>query len=125
MKSKPFDWTEYLDLAEYLSGKSDTYTQEAALRSATSRAYYAAFRSARDVAEQRLGFEPKRTGEDHGLVKDHFRLLGMKQIADKLAEMHWWRTQCDYDEHVKNLHTIVSSAIRRAKEVLKAVKKKY
>lgn len=113
-----FDWTEYLDLAEHLSGKGGTCSQEAALRSATSRAYYAAFRSARDVAEQRLGFVPTRSGKDHGLVQRHFKQSGRKDIAKKLGRMHGWRTQCDYDEEVQRLSKITNSTIRYSGEVL-------
>ncbi len=42
-----FDWGAYLDLADELANRSD----EAALRSAISRAYYAALGLARDLLE--------------------------------------------------------------------------
>jgi uncharacterized protein (UPF0332 family) len=117
-----FDWSEYLGLAKYLSGKSDTHTQEAALRSATSRAYYAAFCSARSVAERRLGFAPTRTGEDHKRLRKHYTQLGIIEVAKKLGEMCRWRKQCDYDEEVQRLEIIANSAIRYSKDVLRLLK---
>ena len=119
-----FDWSEYLSLAKYLSGKTaETYTQEAGLRSATSRAYYASFCCARNVAERRLGFAPTRKAEDHRLVREHFRRLRMREVAEALDNMCKWRAQCDYDEQVKNLHGIAIAAIESAEHVFRAVKK--
>lgn len=44
-----FNWSEYLDLAQQLAGKAPiSATQESRLRSAISRAYYAAFIQARN-----------------------------------------------------------------------------
>ena len=118
----PLDWAEYLDLAEYLSAKAGTYSQEAALRSATSRAYYAAFCHARNVAVSRLHFRAERSGRDHGLLREFFRGLKMRDIAKKLAEMHGWRKQCDYDDDVRRLELITGSALRNAKEILRELK---
>ncbi|MBN2208367.1 MAG: HEPN domain-containing protein [Candidatus Coatesbacteria bacterium] len=119
-----FDWFEYLSLAKYLSGKTEeTYAQEAALRSAASRAYYAAFCCARYVAERRFGFDPTRKAEDHRLVREHFRQLRMREVAEALDKMCKWRGKCDYDEEVKNLHGIAISAIASAEYVFRALKK--
>ncbi|RLC45877.1 MAG: hypothetical protein DRH70_06635 [Candidatus Coatesbacteria bacterium] len=117
-----FDWSEYLDLARHLVDQPKGFTREAGLRSATSRAYYAAFCSARTVAKERFYFAPTNTGKDHGDVINHFRSLGMEQIAKKLGRMHGWRKQCDYDGKVDRLETIANSAIRYSTDVLKLLK---
>lgn len=117
-----FDWSEYLDLAEHLSGKGGTYSQEAALRSATSRAYYAAFCHARNIAISKLHFCGEGSGKDHGLLREYFRGLRMMDVAKKLGMMHEWRKQCDYDNNVKRLELIAGSAVLHAKEVLRALR---
>lgn len=62
-----FDWNEYLILAQFLGGDCGiSYSEEAARRAAVSRAYYAAFCSARNYASSKLGFIPTKTGKDHG-----------------------------------------------------------
>ena len=53
-----FNWTEFLTFAEALQADPDSPgPPEAALRSAASRAYYAAFHRALDVAIKE-GFSP-------------------------------------------------------------------
>jgi hypothetical protein len=49
-----FDWVEFLALANDLRGRLGAlYSEEAANRTAVSRAYYAAFCHARNYAENR------------------------------------------------------------------------
>jgi uncharacterized protein (UPF0332 family) len=68
-----FDWADYLKLAEGLQANPDMPgPREASLRTATSRAYYAAFQCAIDFAKSE-GFQPKYTGEDHWGIKRHFQ----------------------------------------------------
>ncbi len=67
-----FDWREYLDLARSLTQPGTGFTQEAALRCAMSRAYYAAFCHARNYARDHHGFMPAYDPSDHKLVRDHF-----------------------------------------------------
>src|SRR5713226_9055264 len=50
----PFDWKEYLTLAQFLSGRAD----EASKRSAISRAYYSVFNPAFARAELTSGAFP-------------------------------------------------------------------
>lgn len=114
-----FDWCEYLNLARVLQTHTGScLAQEAALRSATSRAYYGAFCRARNHAEAVLGFTRTRTGKDHALVRDCLKAHGLARVARKLATLHQWRKQCDYDDAVPNLSTMVADAITRAQHVL-------
>jgi len=53
-----FDWNEYYQLSRELAGlATGIATEEAKMRSAISRAYYAAFCKARDYLQQ-MGFSP-------------------------------------------------------------------
>ena len=80
-----FDWKEYLALAHFLQQHSATgLNQEAAFRSAISRAYYAAFCHARNHARDRHGLKPTYSGADHFLVKQHFSTRRERGVAIKL-----------------------------------------
>jgi uncharacterized protein (UPF0332 family) len=68
-----FDWSNYLSLAQMLVNQpNEAGMEEAALRSAMSRAYYAAFCAARNFLHDRGEWLPTESRLDHGLVKDRF-----------------------------------------------------
>lgn len=98
-----FDWGEYLKLAEFLVGKSgEGFGEEASARCAVSRAYYAAFCHARDVA-QAGSFRINQSGEDHKRVRDHYQQRGMAPIAQKLDRLRQFRNACDYEADIARL----------------------
>jgi uncharacterized protein (UPF0332 family) len=113
-----FDWREYFDLALLLREAEARFPQEAASRSAASRAYYAAFCCARNYACDRQMFMPKHDYKDHELVREHFRRQQMPKIARKLQRLRQWRNQCDYDDVVNNLPALVENSISHAHTVL-------
>jgi hypothetical protein len=112
-----FDWREYLDLARFLTQPGTGFTEEAALRCAMSRAYYAAFCHARNYARDRHGFAPSYDPSDHKLVRDHFRGQGMNGIARTLNQLRQWRNLCDYTDTLYNLPTLAPIAIAQAQQV--------
>lgn len=115
----PFDWAEYLRLAYYLQGQAGVgCDQEAGFRTATSRAYYAAFCHARNHARDRLGFTPVYDSRDHGLVRKHFRGSRMADIAMKLDSLRQWRNDCDYDDTVPGAAAMVVAAIKEAQLIV-------
>ncbi len=114
-----FDWKEYLALADFLQGHSAAgLHQEASLRSAVSRAYYAAFCHARNHARDRQGLNLAYTGDDHFLVKRHFSTRRERGVALKLDRLRQWRNQCDYEDSVANLATLPASALQEARLVV-------
>ncbi len=94
-----FDWWEYLDLAKKLAGWSG---DEAALRSAVSRAYYAAYKSADEAFPGRL-----RTREQTSPHLDFWNSLKRGQTADEQSlgrfGLRLWGRRCmaDYDNDVR------------------------
>jgi len=117
----PFDWTEFLALARELARYSgSSYSLEAARRTSVSRAYYAAFCSARNYAENRFGFQRSRTGRDHSLLRKHLMNLSepWPEIAEYLEDLQKWRGKCDYDDEIHNLDALVSNAMKTAEEVV-------
>lgn len=120
-----FNWTEFLTLAEALQSDPDSPgPPEAALRSAASRAYYAAFHCALDFAT-REGFTPTYTGEDHSRIQDHFRRRkppgeARRKIAQELNRAYDHRRKADYRDTLgtTSAETLAHFAIGSARNVL-------
>lgn len=112
----PFDWVEYLDLAQFLSQGKRGFSQEAAFRCAVSRAYYAAFCHARNYARDRRNFAPKHSVEDHRDLVDQYK-RDISEVANWLDMLRQWRNSCDYDDTVDNLGQIHPFAIVAAQDV--------
>ncbi len=84
-----FKCDTFLDLAERLSTDLD----EASLRSAISRAYYALFLTARKIA----AVTSKRSNA-HALTQTYLRDHGATGLAKGLGYMRELRNASDYDE---------------------------
>ncbi|MCI0329526.1 MAG: hypothetical protein L0196_01030 [candidate division Zixibacteria bacterium] len=118
-----FDWKEFLNLAEWLHSNSIVgQSQEAASRSATSRAYFASFCHARNFASDKQGFIPSKHWQDHVILRKHFQNKAMPEIADDLEELKKWRNTCDYDDSIVNLPDIVNSALMQSKKIISTLK---
>jgi uncharacterized protein (UPF0332 family) len=120
-----FDWTEFLTFAEALHMTPDSPgPPEAALRSAASRAYYAAFHHALHFA-CREGFEPSFQRSDHREIQDYFRNYNprdkiRRRIAKQLERLWDQRRQADYDSELrKEPASLAAHAIGMAKHVLR------
>lgn len=110
----PFDWKEYLSLAEELAKRND----EAALRAAVSRAYYAAFCTARNHLRQKGNIIPN-SEQTHKIVWESFKQKGKDHAAvyqngNRLKNK---RRQADYDDEVDKLSNLVETALVDAKNV--------
>jgi len=114
-----FDWREYLELAKALAGMQTAgYSQEAAERSAVSRAYYAAFGCARNYAQNALGFTPQAGSEDHRRLREHFRQQGLLRLASDLNRLRARRNACDYERQVAQLSNYVRVGIQLASTII-------
>ena len=114
----PFDWSQYLALAEELAERQN---DEAALRSAISRAHYAAFCLARNRLRQE-GVALPRTGAAHGMIWATYRETAgsstrrsIGHIGDRLRVI---RNMADYDDTVVDLVSWARFALSRARLVL-------
>lgn len=120
----PFDWSEFLAVARHLQGQSGPgYSEEAANRTAISRAYYAVFGRVCEFAEANLGFRRAGSGRDHRSLREHLYHQGGQwpAIADDLNDLRQWRNLCDYGPDVQNLQILVMDAIRRAEQILRQI----
>jgi uncharacterized protein (UPF0332 family) len=92
----PFDWMDFLGLAQELSAQTDAPSyRDARLRSAISRAYYAAYHHAREYLAKR--------GE---YVRDVFRNSkdsARQKIGNNLDRLRLDRTEADYEIAAKHI----------------------
>ena len=121
-----FVWLDFLTLAQRLvSDPSNPGPEEAALRTAISRAYYAAFRSAATFAQVQDGLTLYGTGEDHARVIAHFRFANdpsRKDIGFLLNRLKQRRTNADYDSGLEGEpKSRARSSVDIARNILKAL----
>lgn len=88
-----FDWGTYLDLADDLAAPG---RDEAAGRSAISRAYYAAFHAGRDYLDG-TGRSVSRGAGAHGEVIERVGAVA-PDISQALRRLHGWRKAADYED---------------------------
>jgi len=115
-----FDWAQYLVLAEELVLRRD---DEAALRSAVSRAYYAVFCRARNRLRQEGAHIPK-TGKAHTVVWNRYREAAeecRRSIGTTGDRLRRSRNKADYNDEFPRLVTVVEDTISKAKRLLESL----
>lgn len=114
-----FQWTEFLALARFLhTATTPEITREAALRSAVSRAYYAAYGHARNHAVAEL-FGAEGSADDHLALRLHFDRTGRTDVGKLLAELRHSRNRADYDEILPRLEMIANESIGKADRIIR------
>ena len=112
-----FDWRSFLVLAEGLAAHS---TDENALRTAISRAYYAVFTVARNRLRDHECWHPGR--DPHTRVWATYRnseSLICQRIGDRGFNLRDRRHRADYDDDIgPHVARQASAAIRIAREIL-------
>jgi hypothetical protein len=118
-----FEWKAFLDLAHDLQTRARGATNpEALLRTALSRAYYAAFCYARNYAQQFLKFDPRGDPDDHGRLRHHLRSKKRGGTATRLDRLRQWRNESDYhDEMNIDLPQAVEAALAEAEYVFRSL----
>lgn len=111
-----FDWWDFLGLAETLADGD-----EAARRSAVSRAYYAVFGSAVEWRQGWRGFQAPKDGTVHGELWNAFATSGgnddecyVGELGDRLR---WRRNQADYEPWIDDLGDMVNESLEDAREI--------
>jgi hypothetical protein len=97
-----FDWSEYLTVAQELTSKSiNSPIQEAHLRAAISRAYYAAFCKARNYLSYKDGYSTPGGINVHWDVVDKFETssdMTRRKVGALLRGLRGIRNIVDYEE---------------------------
>lgn len=105
-----FDWSHYLVVARELIGqRGGSSSQEARLRSAISRAYYAAFCKASNYLRDKEGLpvtNPRHQKLGHQEVIDVFKRKPdspFRQVGADLDRLRGDRETADYHDHAPSL----------------------
>jgi uncharacterized protein (UPF0332 family) len=113
-----FEWENFLDLAEVLAAEPNN---EAAARSAISRAYYATFHTGRDYLV-RAGIPIDRSRNAHLQVQDELRHKN-ETIGQDVKRLHVWRKYADYDtQSIPDVAGQAAVAVTLARETIDAIK---
>ncbi len=122
-----FSWRDYYTLAgQFKEQAADSPQQEALLRSAISRAYYASFCLARNYLRDSLGRKSTGTLDDHEFVKSQFRNLpgqDNQTIAENLRRLRGYRNQADYDDEFPGIKNTAFIAMNMAGKVIETLEK--
>jgi len=117
-----FDWSEYLNLAQEMAGfAAAPSSQEAKLRSAVSRAYYATFCKARNHLRDKEGHQIPSSGDAHIYVRDQFQNSKdrlRRGIGSTLNRLRIDRNKADYDDVVRSLPSMTTSVLSQAARVI-------
>ena len=120
----PFEWAQFLDIAKFLlnHGRQVSILQDAAFRSAMSRAYYAAFGHAKMFATDTMNFVPTGHEDDHIGLRDFFKDHQKPEISRQLSQLRQWRNQSDYENpsYIINENQ-TSRAIQQAENLIQSM----
>lgn len=117
-----FDWLEYLDLAQQLTrSTTGPSSREARLRSAISRAYYAAFCKARNHLLKKGPIPNEKKINMHKYVREQF--MGSpdkarKKIGADLNRLRTDRNKADYWDIVAGLHGTTERALKQSERII-------
>lgn len=117
MSDADFVWAEFLAVARALIATSQP--TEAALRTAVSRAYYAAFGSTRSVLVEKHSYPSDYTRDDHTRVWERCEVLGTRTARDiatlgQSLKLYRWRADYRADQSctAKHAELAVNTASR-------------
>ncbi len=117
-----FDWSDYLDLARELYRQGVVHSsKEAELRSAISRAYYAAFCKARNHLRDKENRTLSEGPEAHVEVQDKFILSSdrrRREIGENLNRLRTFRNRADYRDIFSGLTNTTITSIELADDVI-------
>jgi uncharacterized protein (UPF0332 family) len=114
-----FDWSDFLPLADALTAADWDVNREASLRTAISRAYYAAFGMAR--RRVRSVRATRQSAAEHGEVASFYATrygeLG-EEVATVLGRLRYRRNAADYDDDLAGVENLCSLSIEDAHNLL-------
>jgi uncharacterized protein (UPF0332 family) len=116
-----FLWADYLTVAKHLTEHSDaSVSVEACLRSAISRAYYAALMTARNLLRDQ-GIEVPESAEIHRFVPQWFLAeedLTQKEIGILLKRLRDRRRKADYADEIPKVSSLAKKSLADAHLVI-------
>lgn len=129
-----YDWQEYLTLAETLKARAAKLGPEVACyRSAASRAYYAAYHRALDLAGPTNYVPPSKKVSVHAAFRKHLIEAATSQpepqstqllnVSKTLNRLWGFRKSADYDSKLHNTpQDLASLSLTAARDIMVFVK---
>jgi uncharacterized protein (UPF0332 family) len=120
-----FSWADYLIVAEHLMAHSAASGYaEGCLRSAVSRAYYAALNTTRSLLRDQWGIEVPETSEVHRFVPRWFmdeEDPEQQEIGILLDRLRDRRRKADYEDEITKVSSLAARALADAQIVIDRV----
>jgi len=127
-----FDWSDYLIVAQELTSQTTASSKtrskiKANLLNVINRAYYGAFRKARNHLRDK-DHQPHNTllqGNTHQNVINLFNIssdVNRLMIAQFLRDLRAARNKADYDDTVPNLPGLTMTALLQSEQVIELLK---
>lgn len=120
-----FPWVEYLTVARHLKDHSTTSGYlEGCLRSAISRAYYAALNMARNLLRDQWGIEVPEDATIHTFVPQWFMSedeVHQQEIGVLLERLRDRRRKADYQDEITKVSSLVNRSLADAQLVIDRV----
>jgi len=117
-----FLWADYLAVARHLRDHSTaSHYWEGCLRSAISRAYYAALNTARNLLRDQWGIEVPEDASIHTEVPRWFMGeddVDRREIGVLLDRLRDRRRKADYDDEIPRVSSLVNSSLTDAEIVI-------
>ena len=122
-----YDWRDYLEISkEFLSSciaqPPNRLRKETMLRTAISRAYYAAFHRSNDYLKT-YGFRPNEQSVHRSVIEkiDSYVHNGEVKISSDLDRAFVSRKKADYNDSLTGLEKEAEITIERAKTIIKEI----
>lgn len=113
-----FDWTAYLGLAQTLAIPMQP-PDEARLRAAISRAYYAAFHVAHAYRERKNGPLPRSDNPHQAAISFLIQQPVTQKLGETLNRLRRNRNHADYDDVIiSDLTKMTQVAIKSAQSII-------
>lgn len=121
-----FDWLHYYTLAQDLIGikPSHPVNEEAKLRAAISRAYYAAHWITRNYLKEKYNFVPGKGDEHGGIWRELYKgppkyPESFIMLGSQLERLYDYRRKADYEANLSvNMVTTAKTALQMANKII-------
>lgn len=117
-----FPWADYLTVARHLKDHSTASAySDGCLRSAVSRAYYAALNTARNLLRDQWGIEVPEDATIHTFVPQWFMgedEVDRQEIGVLLERLRDRRRKADYEDEIARVSSLADRSLEDSKLVI-------
>ncbi len=118
----PFDWENFISLADQLVNRSDA--DEAAYRSAISRAYYGVFGKIKIYVSATHKIKQSPGDAIHQKIIETLKQSEDSQefsLGNSLSQLRASRNEADYDSHTNVTKVAAENSIKRSRNLMRTL----